>query len=231
MPQALCFDMYGTLCDTRAVESTLADRVDRPRPVVADIAALWRRKQLEYSYQVSMMAEAYESFWELTAHALDYALDFYGVDTRALDRDAVLAAYETLDAFPDAEPTLERIVDDPDLDLAVAILSNGSPDMLDTLADNTGLAPYFDVVFSADEVRTFKPSPAVYEHAADRLDRSIETCWLVSSNAWDVAGATAAGMGAAWVNRDGEPPERVGGEPTVELETLADLPEALADAA
>ena len=229
MPHALCFDMYGTLCDPQAVESTLAERIDLPQAVIADIATLWRRKQLLYSYQASMM-DAYESFWDLTAHALNYALDFYGIDARALDRDAVLAAYESLDAYPDADGALERLADDPDIEIDLAILSNGNPEMLEVLADNTGLATHLDAIISAHEVRTFKPSPAVYENAAEQLGYPIEDCWLVSSNAWDVAGAASAGMGAAWINRNDEPPERVGGEATVELASLAALPETVADA-
>ena len=226
MPTALCFDMYGTLCDTQSVERTLAERVDVPRPVVADIAELWRRKQLEYSYQVSLM-DAYEPFWDLTGHALDYALDYYHVDVRALDRDAVLSSYEALKPFPDTDSTLDRLVGDPDVDVVIAVLSNGSPEMLETLAENAGLAPFFDEILSAHAVRTFKPSPGVYESAAERLGLDIDDCWLVSANAWDVAGAAAAGMGAAWVNRGNEPPERVGGVATVEVDTLADLPDAL----
>lgn len=223
MPAALCFDMYGTLFDTQSVASAVRRRLDSPDPVVADLVQLWRRKQLEYSYQVALM-DAYEPFWSVTGHALDYALAYYGIDGSSVDTADILGAYESLSPYDDAVAALEALSAEP---IRLSILSNGNPEMLETLATNAGLADYFDAIISADEVSTFKPDPAVYENAADRLDESLEDCWLVSSNAWDVAGASQAGMGVAWVNRANEPVERIGGEPTETVDSLAALPELL----
>jgi len=220
MPEAFCFDMYGTLFDTQSVAAAVRERVDAPDAVVADLVELWRRKQLQYSYQAALM-EAYEPFWAVTGHALEYSLAYYGIDRDAVDTGAILQSYEHLRPYDDAVTALEALSDH---DVRVSILSNGNPSMLETLAENAGLDGYFEAIVSADEVSTFKPAPAVYRNAADRLNEAIEDCWLISSNAWDVAGAAQAGMGVAWVNRANEPQERIGGDPTATVDSLEALP-------
>lgn len=222
MPAAFCFDMYGTLFDPASVERRVRERVDAPGGVVDAFVALWREKQLQYAYQVALM-DAYEPFSSVTEAAFEYAVDYHGFDIRATDRDAILSAYEELDPFDDAEPALDRLAE---TEADLAILSNGDPEMLRTLAANTGIADYFDAIVSADEVATFKPHPSVYENAADRLGHPLEECQLVSANAWDVAGAAQAGMATAWINRHNEPAERVGGPPEVAVGSLTDLLEA-----
>jgi 2-haloacid dehalogenase len=219
----VCFDMYGTLCDTSSVVDALGETLDAPEGVVAAVDELWRRKQLQYSYQRGQM-DAYRPFREVTAEALDYALDYYGFEPSSDDRERVLDSYDHLEPFPDAAETLSVL---RDAGYRVAVLSNGNPGMLEALAGNAGFASALDAIVSADEVRTFKPAPAVYENAADRLDADVDACWLVSANAWDVAGASAAGMRTAWVNRAREPFERVGGEPEVTVRGLAGVPAAV----
>ena len=220
MPEAFCFDMYGTLFDTQSVAAAVREHIDAPDPVVADLVELWRRKQLQYSYQVALM-EAYEPFWNVTEHALEYSLTFYKIDQDAVDTGAILQSYEHLSPYDDAVAALDAL---SDRDVHLSILSNGNPSMLETLAANAGLDGYFEAIISADEVSTFKPAPAVYQNAAARLGEAIEDCWLISSNAWDVAGAAQAGMSVAWVNRANEPQERIGGEPTETVDTLEALP-------
>ena len=222
--EALCFDMYGTLCDTSSVTETLGDVLGATADLVGAIDRLWRRKQLQYSYHRGQM-QAYEPFWEVTGDALTYALDFYEVEADPEERRRILAAYEHLEPFDGAVAALEELVDRGH---TCVVLSNGNPEMLETLADNAGLAPVLEDLLSADEVGTFKPGPAVYENAADRLDRAVGECRLVSSNAWDVAGASNAGMATAWVNRNREPRERLGEEADLEVRTLSALPKALA---
>ncbi|MEE6211373.1 haloacid dehalogenase type II [Salarchaeum sp. III] len=219
---ALCFDMYGTLCDTASVTRTLRRELDASATHAANIDATWRRRQLEYAQQRSQMDD-YATFREVTADALDYALARHNETPSAETRNRLLDAYDTLDPFPDALDALDALAGRFDL----AVLSNGNPAMLDALAANTGIDSRVSRILSADAVSTFKPTPAVYEHAADELDRDLDDCWLVSSNAWDIAGASHAGMNAAWVNRDNDPAERVGGDATLELPSLAALPDAL----
>lgn len=219
---ALCFDMYGTLCDTSSVSAALGAELGLPAGFVADVDALWRRTQLRYAQQVALMDE-YTAFRTVTERALEYALDYYDVETDPATRRRLLAAYDDLDPFADATDALSRLRDE----YTVAVLSNGNPEMLEPLAENAGLAPHLDEIVSADEVRTFKPDPAVYRNAADRLDRDLGECTLVSSNAWDVAGAASAGMGTARVDRNREPPEAVGGEADHAVESLAALADSL----
>ena len=221
--EALCFDMYGTLCDTSSVTRRLGEVLGVPGVLVDAVDETWRRKQLQYSYQVAQM-DAYEPFWEVTTRALDYALAQYGLDPAADERDRIVEAYNHLSPYPDAAPTLERL---GDAGYTLTVLSNGNPSMLERLADNAGLTPHLDDIISADEVSTFKPAPAVYENAARRLGLDIGACRLVSANAWDAAGAGNAGMGVAWINRRRDPPEAIGPVPDPELGSLSEVPGAL----
>lgn len=223
MPTALCFDAYGTLFDTASVRDRLRERLDGPAGVVDAVVELWREKQLTYSYQLALM-DAYRPFRSVTDDALDYALDYYGFDPRAIDVDAALAAYEALAPHPDVEPTLDRLGEEA---YRLAVLSNGDPGMLEAVVEHAGLEDRFEAVVSADEVETYKPAPAVYERAAERLDEPLADCWLVSANAWDAAGAAQAGMGVAWINRAEDPPERVGGDPDLTVTSLTELADEL----
>ncbi|WP_158057308.1 haloacid dehalogenase type II [Halorussus halophilus] len=224
MPErkALCFDMYGTLCDTSSVGATLGEELDLTESFAGDVTDLWRQKQLQYSYQTALM-DAYIPFSEVTERAFEYALSFYDLDPSEASRNRVVAAYAHLDPFDDTVEALERLGEDH----TVVVLSNGNPEMLETLAENAGLASHLDGIVSADEVQTFKPNPAVYENAAEQVDRDLSSCKLVSSNAWDVAGASRAGMATAWVNRAREPMETVGGAPDQTVSTLAELADEL----
>jgi 2-haloacid dehalogenase len=212
----LCFDMYGTLCDTSSVQARLGEELGVADRLVAAVDETWRRKQLQYSYQSAQM-DAYEPFWSVTGHALDYALAQFDLDPDADTRTRLLHAYDHLDPFPGAVEALDRL---SAAGHEVVVLSNGNPEMLERLADNAGLSSHLDGILSAHAVRTFKPDPAVYEHAAETLDRPIGDCRLISSNAWDVAGAGNAGMATTWVNRTRDPPEFIGARPDREVTTL-----------
>ena len=212
----LCFDMYGTLCDTSSVRTRLGEALGVPERLVAAVDETWRRKQLQYSYQSAQMDD-YEPFWAITGHALDYALAAYDLDPTPDTREHIRSAYDHLDPFPGAVEALTRL---GEAGHDVVVLSNGNPAMLERLAENAGLAPHLDGVLSADAVRTFKPDPAVYEHAAETLDRPLDDCRLISSNAWDVAGAGNAGMATTWVNRTRDPPESIGATPDRIVDTL-----------
>ncbi len=224
MPETLCFDMYGTLCDTSSVTETLSAELDAPDALVGELDATWRAKQLQYSYQSALMEE-YEPFWEVTGDALAYALGQWGIEVDDATRERLLESYNHLDPYPDAVETLTRL---SEAGHTVTVLSNGNPEMLETLAANAGLDAHLDDVISADEVSTFKPNPAVYENAADRTDTPIGNCRLVSGNAWDVAGAGSAGMETAWVNRANDPFERIGVEPSLEVTGLSEVADELA---
>lgn len=223
--EALCFDMYGTLCDTSSVTATLSEQLDVTDRFVAEIDLMWRQKQLQYSFQLNAMNE-YVPFEEVTERALEYTLEFYDLDPDEDAHGRILDSYDELAPYPDAVETVERL---SEAGFTTAILSNGNPEMLEPLAAHAGLTPHLDDIVSADEVSAFKPTPAVYENAAERVGVPLDQCRLVSSNAWDVAGASNAGMMTGWVNRAREPPERVGGVASVQVRTLTELANSLID--
>ncbi len=223
-PETLLFDMYGTLCDPHAVTEALKEQVDAPDPLVTEMARQWREEQQSYMFRTALM-DAYRPLSEVTLSALERTLDYYGHDVDEVDTDALMDAYEHLDLFEDTLNTLSSL---EDAGVELAVFSNGSPEMLERLAANTGVKAHVDDVVSADGAETYKPHPVAYEYAADRFDRELEECWLVSSNTWDVVGASTAGMGAAWVDRHNEPYDPLeGGEPTVTVDSLSDLPSEL----
>ncbi|HYH20250.1 MAG TPA: haloacid dehalogenase type II [Azospirillum sp.] len=214
--RACVFDAYGTLLDvTAAARHCRADLGD-----AADaLAAVWRAKQLEYTWVRTLMGD-YADFWQVTGEALDYALDLHGRTDPAL-RAKLMELYFRLDAFPDAAPTLGAL---RARGLRTAILSNGSPPMLAGAVDNAKLRPLLDHVLSVDPLRLYKPHPSVYDIACERLGLDRAEILFVSSNGWDAAGAGAFGFKVAWLNRAGNPPDRLPPKPTVTITGLEDLP-------
>lgn len=196
VPEALAFDMYGTLVDPIRIWTRLEQYVPDQALRVSEV---WRQKQLEYSFRLTAM-ERYEDFEQLTRKALDYALAATGRELTGEQKDALMAQYNDLDRFPDVEPGLTRL---QQLGHTMVVFSNGSPRMLDALMDAAGLRRYFDGFVSVDEVRAFKPSPKTYRRVAERLGRPIGEVRLISANPFDDIGAESAGMAAAWVDRSG----------------------------
>jgi 2-haloacid dehalogenase len=213
--KAYVFDAYGTLFDVHAA-------IGRHRAAVGPDAErfseLWRTKQLEYSWTLTLMGR-YESFWTLTGRALDFAFARFPKVDRGL-RASLLDAYYKLDAYPDARPTLAKLKAEG---CATAILSNGSTDMLTAAVKGAKLHDVLDHVLSVDAVRTFKPLPKVYDLAIDALGVKANEIAFVSSNRWDVAGAANAGLAPIWVNRGGNPDEYPGLEPVAVIRGLAEV--------
>jgi len=215
---ALVFDAYGTLFDVQSV----AAQAQRLFPGHgAALSQLWRSKQLEYTWLQSLMQSATqrrEDFAAITAHALDYATQALGLPLAAAARHRLLDAYLDLTAFPDAVAALEQLGPLPRL-----ILSNGTRGMLEPLAAATGIAAHIDAILSVDTVDVYKPSPRVYQLAADHLKLPPARIGFVSSNGWDAVGAKAFGFTAFWVNRARAPRERHGPQPDAVLESLSEL--------
>ena len=220
MPEALAFDMYGTLVDpvgiSKQLERYLPDRAQR-------LAEVWRQKQLEYTFRLAAM-ERYEDIEQVTRNALDYALAVVGRELRSEQKDALIAQYNDLERFADVGPGLERL---KEAGHAMIVFSNGVPHMLDALMDAAELRPYFQGFVSVDEVKTYKPSPKTYRHAARRLERPIGEVRLVSSNPFDDIGAETAGMKSAWVDRSGGLFDTLGSPPEIVVGTLTELADAL----
>lgn len=219
--RACVFDAYGTLFDVHSAvgrhRGRLGDKAD-------GLSALWRQKQLEYSWLRSLMGR-HADFWQVTGEALDYAMDTLDLADDDLRRD-LLDAYRRLDCYPEV-PELLRWC--RRRGLTTAILSNGSPDMLQAAVDGAGVGELLDAVLSVEEVGIYKPDPRVYQLAVDRLGVSAPAISFQSSNAWDVAGAASFGFRVAWINRFGQRRERLPAGADAELNSLAGLPALLGD--
>lgn len=212
---AIVFDAYGTLFDVHSAVQRHAGAVG---PEAARLSELWRTKQVEYSWTLSLIGR-YVPFWTLTERALDYALAAHpGVD-RSL-RGTLLDAYRDLDAYPEVPGVLARL---RARGLTTAILSNGDAAMLGRSVDAAGLRPHLDAVLSVDAAAVFKTHPRAYAVALDALGVSAEAVLFCSSNRWDVAGATAFGFACAWIDRTGKPDEYAAFAPVAVLDDLDGL--------
>lgn len=215
----LAFDAYGTLFD---VNAAIARHREAVGPDAASLSALWRVKQLEYSWTLTLMGR-YVDFWTLTGRALDFALARHPAVDPGL-REKLLDAYLRLEAFPDVKPALEGL---RALGYKLSIFTNGTEAMAAAAAESAGLNGAISQIVSVDAIRRYKTDPAAYAHLARRLGLPKGEIGLVSSNRWDVAGASNAGIAAVWVNRGGMPDEYAGLGPARVVSTLAELPAGL----
>ena len=190
----LAFDVYGTLIDTHGVVDALRGMVgDRAQ----DFSQTWRDKQLEYSFRRGLMQQ-YESFAVCTRQALDYTCAYYQADLSETARTALLEQYRELPAFDDVLPALTRL---KSAGYRLFAFSNGTAEAVSHLLIAAGLIDCFLDVVSVDEIKSFKPNPAVYTHFLRRAGALGQASWLISSNPFDVIGAQAAGLRGAWVQR------------------------------
>jgi 2-haloacid dehalogenase len=199
--QAVVFDAYGTLFDVHAALRRHARRIGDGWET---ISALWRQKQLEYTWVTSLTGPAHwRDFEVLTRDALYTALNWHGGADTGLVED-LMAAYRALPAFDDARPALEAL---REAGISTAILSNGSRAMLADAVASARLGPLLDHVLSVDPVRVFKPDPRVYRLAEDAFHAHCSRIGFVSANAWDAQAAAAYGLRTVWVNRINQPVE------------------------
>jgi 2-haloacid dehalogenase len=216
--KAFVFDAYGTLFDVYSVTSLCEELFPGNGQA---LATMWRAKQLQYSLLRSVM-NRYEDFWQLTEDGLVYAARRLTLDLTIDKRARLMTAYLTLAPFPDTKRGLKAL---KDLDIGLAILSNGSPKMLAAAVQGAGISNLLDAVISVDELKTFKPSPRVYGLIEQHLNLSARETGFVSSNSWDVHGAGAAGLRTFWLQRaEAEPSEELGYPATTVVHTLTDLP-------
>jgi 2-haloacid dehalogenase len=166
----------------------------------------------------------YEDFRWVTARALDFTLASLRIRLPDGQAERLAGLYDNLQPFPDAAPALRALAG---RGYELAVLSNGTPAMIDNCLGNSGLGEYFGLRISVDEVRVFKPSPVVYGHAAGRLSVPAGQVRLVTCNAFDCVGAAAAGMRTAWVNRLAAPFDTIGQPPDLTVSALDQLPAAL----
>ncbi|MGJ5006649.1 haloacid dehalogenase type II [Bradyrhizobium oligotrophicum] len=190
--KAIVFDAYGTLYDIQSVAAVTEQAFPGHGDIITQI---WRIKQLEYTWLRSLM-QRYEDFSVVTRESLLYALRVLGLQADAITRDRIIAKYLDLDPYPDARAALAAMKD-----RRLAILSNGSPAMLDGLVKASGFDAMLDAVISVDAHKIFKPSPEAYTLIAETLGLAPAEVLFVSSNPWDVCGAKAFGLNVAWIER------------------------------
>ncbi len=209
------FDAYGTLFD---VHSAVMRHAERVGPDAAKLSDVWRAKQLEYTWVLSLTGR-YEPFWELTVRALDYAFEVVSAADRTTRAD-LLAAYRSLSAYPEAAEVLEALRAQG---IPTAILSNGDPGMLASAVGTSGMTGHLDAVLSVDAVKIFKTHPKAYDLVVAHFGVTGAEVIFVSSNRWDVAGAAAYGFSPVWVNRLGRPDEYPGLNPVAVIGDLRGL--------
>jgi 2-haloacid dehalogenase len=216
------FDAYGTLFDVNAAARKLAeeDGLESFAAVWQQVSMHWRLKQLQYSWLRSLTGE-HVDFWQVTQDGLDWALEATDQDDPAL-RERLLGLYWQLAAYAEVPAILAQL---KEVGLNTAILSNGSPAMLDAAVDSAGIAGVLDAVLSVEEVGIFKPDARVYDMVGARFGCTAPEVLFVSSNGWDVAAAASYGFRTLWVNRAGEPVDRLPGRPAAVIADLTGVPE------
>ncbi|MGA2877848.1 MAG: haloacid dehalogenase type II [Bryobacteraceae bacterium] len=216
--RAFLFDAYGTLFDVHSV--VLRAGVGMRGDLEA-LSQLWRQKQLEFTWLRALM-DRYQDFGHITEAALRTALAQLSLDASEPQIRRLLDAYLAPVAFPDSGATLNALRDFPR-----AILSNGTPAMLQSAVHSNRLQSYFSHIISVDLVKTYKPSPKVYQLGPDILRLPAEQILFVSSNSWDAAGAKAFGYGVCWCNRSGRPMDQLGFAPDMVVSSLEQIPSRL----
>jgi 2-haloacid dehalogenase len=216
---AVLFDAYGTLFDLGSALCGVEAELGVHGPALGE---LWRRKQLEYSWLRSLMGR-HGDFAQVTADGLDYALEALGIADTKL-RARLLDAYGSLQTYPEVPAALQA---SRERGFGTSILSNGTPAMLESAVTAAGLGSLLDHVLSVEAVGVFKPDPRVYRYATDRLGLPPGRIGFVSSNGWDAHGAASFGFRTFWLNRAGQPDERLPGQLADVIPDLARLPDLL----
>ena len=216
------FDAYGTLFDVAAAARIAAAEPGRKAFAAKwpQIAADWRAKQLQYTW-LRAVSGTHKDFWQVTQDGLDYALDAAGMAEPEL-RERLLALYWELSAFPEVPLMLTRL---KDAGLANAILSNGSPAMLDGAVRSAGIGDVLDAVLSVESVGVFKPHKSVYALVGAHFGCGPDQVLFVSSNGWDASYAAHFGFHTVWVNRAGEASDRLPASPQFTLPDLTGIPD------
>ena len=221
MPVTIAFDVYGTLIDTHGVVSALQTLIGDK---ATNFSHTWREKQLEYSFRRGLM-QNYETFAVCTSNALDYTCAFYEADLTKEQKNNLLESYRSLPAFKDVEQGLKKLKENHNRLFA---FSNGTANTVNGLLIASGIRDYFNGIVSVDDLKSFKPNPAVYSHFLRESGVNGGNAWLVSSNPFDVIGAISAGMHAAWVKRSKNAIfDPWGIEPTITVTNLTELDEKI----
>lgn len=217
--KACLFDAYGTLFDVASAARALADELGADWQPLAET---WRTKQLNYSWLRSLMG-AHVDFWQVTADALDFALEERDLQKGGL-RQRLLDLYFTLACYPEVPAMLRQL---KDAGFVTGILSNGAPAMLEAACRSAGITTLIDHLISVEDVGIYKPDPRIYRLAMEKLVLPAQAIAFHSSNGWDIHAGKRAGFYAIWINRSGQPAERLPNPPDVVLRNLTEVPAIL----
>lgn len=214
--KACVFNAYGAILDTYLPFEEYKDQLGKNALL---IYKLWRSKRLQYSSQLSLMNQ-YMSYEKISKLALDFACDVYGIEDEKIKHE-ILEKHSKLVTYPDVEETLKTLKDSGKVN---AVLSNGSPQKLSAALKHADVDKLFNGIYSTEQIKAYKPSPAVYEYVEEQLALPRSKISFVSSNSWDIAGASSYGFYSVWINRYERKPERLPFMADIEIKSMAELP-------
>ena len=216
--KAIIFDAYGTLFDVNSAAEKCKGKIGDKWE---DFANYWRTTQLEYTWLRSLM-NRHKDFWKITEDSLDKSMKFFKIDNSM--RNDLLDLYKVLSPFSEVKETLNKL---KKKDFKLAILSNGTPSLLENLVKNNNLENIFDDIFSVEEVEIFKPDSKVYELPVNKYNIKKDEILFLSANTWDVSGGGNYGYNSVWVNRNKNIFDNLDYQPLDEIHDLSELLEII----
>ena len=212
--RAIVFDAYGTLFDVNSAAEKCKDKIGNKWE---NFANFWRTTQLEYTWLRSLMKK-HKNFWQITEDSLDKSMETFQIET-SLKND-LLSLYKELSPYPEVKSVLENL---KKKSFKLAILSNGTPELLNHLVKSSNLENLFDNIFSVEEVKIYKPDPKVYDIPVNKYKVSKGEITFLSANTWDVSGAGNYGYNSIWVNRNNAVFDKLDYKPKNEVKNLKQL--------
>ena len=212
--KAVVFDAYGTLFDVNSAAEKCKDKIGTKWETFANF---WRTTQLEYTWLRSLM-KRHKNFWDITEDSLDKSMKVFNIDKNM--KNELLSLYKILSPYPEVREVLENL---KKKNFKLAILSNGTPDLLKELVENNELNNLFDDLFSIEEVKIYKPDPSVYELPIKKYKIKSNEITFLSANTWDVSGGGNFGYHSIWVNRHNSVFDILDFQPKNEISNLTQL--------
>jgi len=213
-PKAIVFDAYGTLFDVNSAAEKCKDKIGNKWE---NFANFWRTTQLEYTWLRSLMKK-HKNFWQITEDSLDKSMETFQIDKSL--RNDLLSLYKELSPYPEVKNVLENL---KKKSFKLAILSNGTPELLNHLVKSSDLENLFDDIFSVEEVKIYKPDPKVYDIPVNKYKVTKGEITFLSANTWDVSGAGNYGYNSIWVNRNNSVFDKLDYKPKNEVKNLKQL--------
>ena len=212
--KAVVFDAYGTLFDVNSAAKRCKDKIGAKWEIFANF---WRTTQLEYTWLRSLM-KRHKNFWDITEDSLDKSMEVFNINKNM--KNELLSLYKILSPYPEVRKVLEDL---KKKNFKLAVLSNGTPDLLNELVENNKLNNLFDDLFSIEEVKIYKPDPSVYELPVKKYKIKSGEITFLSANTWDVSGGGNFGYNSIWVNRHNSVFDILDFEPKIEINNLTQL--------